>query len=821
MRVAVVGGGSSGAVHRSRLAISLRALLCAGLVALLAGGVVFVGVRAGQSGAVAGHARAPGQGLLSLPLTLRGPLSASLGAQQRGYDSRAAAGGFAMQNPAQRLSARFDATGAQIGSGAVHVNLSLQSVGYGSALRPLPTVAPRVRGNRVSYDYPGLSAWYANGPLGLEQGFTVARPHADGAGGALTLALGLTANAPVSLEHGGRGVIFGHPGRASLRYSGLSVSDARGHGLPGWLELHAGRLLLRVDTRGAAYPLRIDPFVQQGGKLTAGEEIGAAKLGYSLAMSSNGETALIGGGADNGEVGAAWVFTRSGSTWTQQGPKLTGAEEIGKGHFGCCALALSSDGDTALIGGYAGNNKAGAAWVFTRSGSTWTQQGPKLTGAEEIGEGEFGFGVALSSDGNTALIGGPLDGKIQSGSAWVFTRSGSTWTQQGPKLTGGEENTGNISFGHSVALSSDGNTALIGAPNRGVNREGNVGAAWVFTRSGSTWTQQGRRLTGGPGGGGGVFGHFGWSVALSADGNTALIGGPEARSKHGEVWVFARSGSTWAPQGETLHSGSEEVGDSRFGETLALSENGNTALIGGDSDNGGAGAAWVFARSGSSWTQQGIKLTASDEAGKANFGFSVALSGEGNRALIGGPFDNEAVGAAWAFESVTTLEPVITGVKPSKGPAGTSVTITGTNLAEANLVEFGTIKAGFMVNSATSITAVSPEEIAGKVDIRVSTPGGFSPIALADRYTVAPAITALSPNAGPAAGGTSVNVKGTGFGLATVFKFGSTLATSVNCVSSTECTLVSPAHAAGKVVVKATVNKVTSESSPGDRFTYE
>jgi hypothetical protein len=263
VRVAVVGGGLSGAVRSLRPAVCMRALLCAGVLAVLAGGAAFVGIRAGHSGAMAGHPRASRQGLSSLPLALQGPASDSLGADERGYDASAAAGGFVMQNPAQRLGARFDATGVQIRSGARHVKLSLQGVGYGSALRALPAVAPRAQGNRVSYEYPGVSAWYANGPLGVEQGFTIAHRLARSVGGALTLALTVGDGVPVSLARRGRSARFGRAGGPSLGYSGLSATDARGHTLPSWLEVRRGRLLVRVDSRGAVYPLRIDPFISR------------------------------------------------------------------------------------------------------------------------------------------------------------------------------------------------------------------------------------------------------------------------------------------------------------------------------------------------------------------------------------------------------------------------------------------------------------------------------------------------------------------------------------------------------------------------------
>ncbi len=213
-------------------------------------------------------------------------------------------------------------------------------------------------------------------------------------------------------------------------------------------------------------------------------------------------TALMGGRHDNNGVGAAWAFTRAGTTWSAQGGKLIGKEEIGagesiggKGQVGY-SVALSSDGNTALIGGpadvSAGSLSAGAAWVFTRSGGIWTQQGARLTAGGEIDGGEFGASVALSSDGNTALIGGPNDNNGL-GAAWAFTRSGGVWTQQGTKLTGSGES-GLAKFGASVALSSDGNTALIGGPTDGSFE---TGAVWAFTRSGSVWTQQGAKLSAG------------------------------------------------------------------------------------------------------------------------------------------------------------------------------------------------------------------------------------------------------------------------------------------------------------------------------------
>jgi hypothetical protein len=300
-----------------------------------------------------------------------------------------------------------------------------------------------------------------------------------------------------------------------------------------------------------------------------------------------------------GVVLAAVVATAALGQLVPQSAKLTGAGEIGQGRFGV-SVALSADGNTTLIGGNTDNNTAtfgiGAAWVFTRTGSSWAPQGAKLTASDGVGLPAFGYDVALSADGNTALIGGPGDhGNI--GAVWTFTRSGGTWSQQSPKLTAtGEVGAGR--FGTTVALSADGTTAVVGAPNDGGGRCASTSAP---PRAG---VQQGPALVGSDGMG---FVFLGENLALSADGSTILASGENENSATGAAWVFARSDGTWSQHGEKLTvatSGSFP----RFGAGLALSADGNLALIGA-SREAGVGGFWQFARSGSTWTQVGTKVT--------------------------------------------------------------------------------------------------------------------------------------------------------------------------------------------------------------------
>jgi hypothetical protein len=331
-------------------------------------------------------------------------------------------------------------------------------------------------------------------------------------------------------------------------------------------------------------------------------------------------------------------------------------------------VALSADGNTALVGGPAYNGERGAVWVFTRSGGIWTQQGPVLSGGEESGEGQFGESVALSSDGNTALIGGGGDSGF-AGAAWVFTRSNGAWVQQAHKLTTGDNAPGD--FGKSVALSGDGNTALIGEHNGASG----AGAAWVFARSGEKWTQQGPALTGS---GETVSGDFGGSVALSSDGSTALVGGRNANEGKGAAWAFTRAGSTWTEQ-QDLGGASEENRED-FGGSVALSGDGNTAFVGGSTANHNSGAAWVFTRSGSTFSQEGPRLTAC-AAKESRFGNAVALSADGETALIGGFAANAFLGAAWVFVRSPTAFTCPTPSKAKSVPKAPSAKVVPTGYA--------------------------------------------------------------------------------------------------------------------------------------------
>ena len=530
-----------------------------------------------------------------------------------------------------------------------------------------------------------------------------------------------------------------------LRYGGLSATDASGRALPSRLVLERGQLLLRVDARGARFPLRVDPMAEtetpeQQLLPPAGEEGEAA--GMSVALSRDGSTALVGAPA-GASGGGVWVFTRSGSTWTEQTQLHvpSGAETCAEGSGGgeetedCRfgrTVALSADGDTAAIGAPLANSEEGAAWIFTRAGSTWTQTG-ELKSPEPVAAGHFGRSVSLSDDGEEALVGAPGEAGGH-GRAWVFTSSGSSWPATGAPLTGAGE--GGVGyFGRSVALSGDGEVALVGAPAD----DGSVGAAWVYARSESRWLEQGWKLTGS---GEVAEGRFGAAVALSEDGSTALIGahndgGANAEAEDtGAAWVFAQTGSTWSEQSPKLTGAGEDR--EQFGYSVALSASGDDAIIGAPHADEAHGTAWVYQRSEGTWGALVNRLSADlEEQGRAHFGSSVAISADGSTELVGSPDDDGEGGAAWAFDE----GPSITKVSPPSGSTagGDRVEIEGEHLGETLSLHFGENEAtSFRVLSEKLIEAVTPPGT-GVVDVVVETPFGASQANALDQFEYTPA----------------------------------------------------------------------------------
>ena len=458
-------------------------------------------------------------------------------------------------NKAQGFAATVTAAGIAVHSGPAEVGLSTRAgMGRPGAMRTLTPVAPRTSANVVTYAQQGLVSTYSNGPAGIEQTFDVAARPA-GADGALRLALTVSGATP---RMTGDSVTLPVAGGTALNLGGLAVIDATGRTLGASLSVSKGQIMLDVNDSGAVYPLHIDPLLQEGKMLTASDTTGVAHFGYSVALSADGSVALIGAPNDNSNDGATWMFTRTGTTWTQQGGKLY-----------CQRRAAER-------------------------------------------RARFGWSVALSADGSVALISLPFESH-DGGDVVVFTRfSATTWTEQGA-----------VPGPNVPALFWLHECGVIGGWQHGVDRRRHIRRSWCRVGIHAFFWDAVESVDSAelarsplPNVSGGA--EFGRSVALSADGNTGLVGAGGDGGGVGAVWVFTRSGTTWTAQDELLAN--DETGNAFFGWSLALSADGDAALIGGMGDNTGVGAAWIFIRSGTVWTQQGSKLTANDEFGAGQLG---------------------------------------------------------------------------------------------------------------------------------------------------------------------------------------------------------
>jgi len=485
----------------------------------------------------------------------------------------------------------------------------------------------------------------------------------------------------------------------------------------GWYRAHVWNTLFVLALLGGCGRLGFDATQGDGGGgngTIGGHPISAQRaylkgsnterddlFGSGIALSADGTTLAVGaddegsiatgiGGnqKDNSapQAGAVYVFVTSGTTWVQQAYVKASNTEALDG-FGN-GVALSADGNTLVVSAIGesssatgingdqtsnGASFAGAVYVFSRSNATWTQQA-YLKASNPGSDDWFGSEVALSGDGNTLAVsatredsaatgigGNQVDNNAtDSGAVYVFTRSGTTWTQQA--YVKASNTSAMDTFGTAIALSSDGGTLGVGATgedsaatgiggNQADNAAESSGAAYVFTRTGTTWCQQAYVKASNTGSGD----FFGTSVALSSTGDTlavaSLAEGSSAQgvnrdqldnnaAESGAVYVFVRAGASWSQ--EAYMKASNTASAMYFGTSLVLSGDGNalaasavaetsaaTGFNGNQSDTSKAqsDAVYLFGRSGTGWSQQAYIKASNTDAGDL-FGSLLAISAD-------------------------------------------------------------------------------------------------------------------------------------------------------------------------------------------------
>jgi hypothetical protein len=509
--------------------------------------------------------------------------------------------------------------------------------------------------------------------------------------------------------------------------------------------------------KGSAYVFRRSgtTWTEQA-QLRGSDATGGANGGLSVALS--GGTALVGAPGQsvngNADQGAAYFF----DDLHLQRQQLTAVGGGGGDQFG---TNVAIDGNTAVVGApldnVLANNDQGSAYVYVRSGGAWIQQAQLFA---DDGAANDGFGGSVAISGNTIVVGAAADDSFR-GAAYVFVRSGTTWTQQ-KKLTASDgADPDSDLFGSSVAVSGD--RAIVGA----FGDNGERGAAYVFVRSGTNWTEEQKLLASDAA----PFDQFGTSVAIA--GTTALAGAIGDDAARGSVYEFVRSGPTWTQQPKLTAPVAERAAGDNFGRSVAIS--GSSALIGADGDdvgpNGQQGSAYVFVRFGLTWVQE-AQLFASDGAAADRFGHSVAISG--NIAVVGRPFDTVASEA-------------------NRGSANVFVRSGGTWAARQQLLA-GNGAASDQFGTSVGLSGDTALVGAPFDGIGTNNDQGSAYVFDLDLFTV-------TPTSGTTAGGTAVRivVEGASFVRAPAVTFGGVPATAVTIVDGTTVTAVTPPRSVGSV----------------------
>lgn len=349
----------------------------------------------------------------------------------------------------------------------------------------------------------------------------------------------------------------------------------------------------------------------QAAKLKGGDAAIGDALGFVVAVS--GSTAVAGAQGHAGH-GAAYVFTKSGLSWHEQA-ELKGSDMVAGASFG---YSVGVSGSTIVVGApnHHGGGVTGAAYIFTRSGTKWTQQ---------FEDRASNAGDAVAIDGTTVAIGNAKSAGTGIGSVDLYVKSGTSWTHQ-TTLKSGVLNDG---FGTSISLS--GNELAVGA-NAGGSAIGHV---YVYGRTGTAWHHQ-ATLTGSNTA---PADDFAQSVAIS--GTTIIAGAPLHSNGDGAAYVFMKGAGGWSQQAKLTES-SPIAGD-MFGWAVGLS---GSEAIAGAYQRGGTGAAFTFLRSGTAWSHDKTDQASGSVIGD-ELGWSVAQSA--STSVVGAPSASIGAGAAYIF----------------------------------------------------------------------------------------------------------------------------------------------------------------------------
>ena len=800
------------------------------------------------------------QSINSLPAGAHAAISAALGRDDAAYQAKPNGAGFEISNARNHLNAAFTRAGVTFHSDENSWGMTLTEWGYGSSLKPSKAAVLHATANRIEYARGPVTEWYENGPMGLEQGFTLSRRPAESAGIAhseLALSLSLSGDLKATVDASHTALdLASRDGRTRLRYSGMSAKDADGRALPARLEVSGSRLLLKVDDRAAHYPVTIDPWVQSA-KFTSADVASGDYFGWSVAISGN--TAVV--GAVNATVssgksgpGAAYVFTIAAGAATQVA-KLLASDGVAGDVFGG-SVAIS--GSTIVVGAWkaeiGSNTGQGAAYVFVEPASGgWSgtmNETAKLTSSD--GAAYDAFGVSVATDSGTIVVGAP--GSEMEGAAYVYLAPSGGWSAasrpmtQTAKLSPSDgEMYGN--FGESVAIG--GNTVVAGALCATIGANAEQGAAYVYVEPTGGWsgtpaapmTQTAKLLASD----GARQSYLGTAVAIS--GNTIVAGaapGNGVNTNPGATYVYVKPSGGWGTPADPMYETAELTASdgsklNGFGSSVSIGTNTgagqDTVVVGAPYmpyTGSQAGAVYIFTEQTGTWAaaaaaangplHETAKLTASDAHDADNLGSSVAIDGTSGTVLAGARGVATQRGAVYVYTTslasgqTITFDPVQTPVYATQSvplaastDSGLEVTFTSQTTSVCSINSGSTSLNGNVTTSSANLLAYGTCIIQATQNGN-STYAAAAPVTQSFTVTAEPQTITFD----------TIGTQGLGTQLALSASASSGLTVSFNSQTTSVCTVsgnTASFIATGQCTIEATQagNSIYAAASPVDR----
>jgi len=628
------------------------------------------------------------------------------------------------------LTTTLDATTLRLGGTQPIWQWTLRSWGRETSLITPTTSAPvTLQANQARFAQGGLTSWYSAGPGGLEQGWTVATRPAGA--GPLLLTFAEAGRLRGTLTADSRGLLLQDAaGVTTLRYDGLLAVDAAGRRLAAHFIQRNGGMAIVVDDTTATYPLIIDPWIQTA-TLTVSSGADGDHVGTAIALSADGNTLAASApltSAGGTQRGAVYVYIKPAGGWaTTSAPTAiltvdSGADGDQLGY----ALALSADGSTLVVGApfnAAGGTQRGAVHVYIKPAGGWASISAPiatLTATSGSDGDKLGYALALSANGGTLVVSAPYNaaGGIQRGAMYIYTRPGNGWvTNNSPDailtVASGADN--DILGATAIALSADGNTLVAGSIT---NAAGGAlrGAAYVYTKPVGGWATTSAPDATLTAASSMDYTHFGWAVALSADGNTVFVGAPDAAggTHRGAVHVYTKPTGGWVTTNTPLVTLSVTggVNGDQLGTAIAVSPDGSTLVTSAPySDGGGVmrGTVYVYVQQAGGWTNisPAATLTAvgGEDGDQLGLLGTVALSADSKTIIASAPYSaggGTQRGTVYAF-TLLSNNANLSGLALSQGtlsPAFAAGT-TAYTAAVPNVVSSLTITPTVATTSAT------------------------------------------------------------------------------------------------------------------------